>query len=324
MVGLGAAVAALAPDLSAIALRRLFIPMGPDRWPQQTHLSLIDRETPRKVARGDAFTLAVSVAPSEKPPAKARVTYRFEDGETQTESLSAVEGGTFRGRIETVDRPFSFSVAAGDDTSSIRDIDVRVVPPPVVNDLTVRLVAPSYTRLPPSTMAPGRNQVRAVNGTRIELQGLTNKPIARAELRLGEKASAGPVALDAARTTLTTSFDLTESVSFWFDMVDTEGFKNREAVRTDVRAFNDEAPRVTIEEPPHDRDIPAKATVPVVFQVSDDFGIHSARLIYKVAAGGSEPTQEVALPLWAADQSATGPGMWSSTRKCATRGTSPR
>jgi hypothetical protein len=302
---LGFAFFAGSPELTDIALRRLFNPFGPDRWPQQTHLKLIAGETPLKVARGDPFTLAVAIGAGERMPGTARATYRFEDGETETESLRAVEGGVFRGRIESVNRPFAFSVVAGDDTTSIRDVAVKVVPPPTVKDLTVRLAAPAYTGLAPETMAPGRTQIRAVMGTRIELEALANKPIARAELRLGEKTSATPVAFDPARTTLKTSFTLAESVPFWFELVDTEGFKNREAVRTEVRAFPDEPPRVTMDEPPHDRDVPAKAVVPVVFSIVDDFGIQSARVLYKVATGGSEPTQEVALPLWEAPRAAS-------------------
>jgi hypothetical protein len=300
------AIGAASPELSRIALRRLFLPFGQDRWPQQTHLALLTAETPRKVARGDSFTLAVAIGPGERMPASARATYRYEDGETETESLRAVEGGIFRGRIESVSRPFTFSVAAGDDSASIRNVAVKVVAPPTLNDLTVRLVSPPYTGLEPQTMAPGRNQIRAVIGTRIEVAALASKPIARADLHLGETTSGALVAVDGAGTGLKTAFVLTASTPFWFELLDTEGFKNREAIRTDVRAVADEAPRVTIEEPVHDRDVPAKAVVPIVFSVADDFGIQSARLLYKVASAGSEPTQEVALPLWEAPREGNG------------------
>ncbi len=175
----GLLVVATTPDLSAIALRRLLLPYGPDRWPQQTHLSLLDRETPRKVARGEPFTLAVAIGQGERAPTSAHATYRFDDGETVTESLRAIEGGVFRGRMESVNRPFQFSVAAGDDMSSIRDIAVEVVPPPTLKELTVRLIAPPYTKLAPQVLAPGRTQIRALEGTRVELAAVANKPLAR-------------------------------------------------------------------------------------------------------------------------------------------------
>ncbi len=292
------AVVAAEPALSRIAARRLFLPFGADRWPQMTHLTLLDKETPRKVARGEPFSLAVAVAQGDRVPSNAKATYRYDDGETGTESLRSVEGGVFRGRIEAVEKSFRFSVAAGDDQTSVRDIAVKVVPPPAVKEMTVRLVSPEYTRLAPQTLAQGKTQIKAVEGTRVELAVVANKPIESATLRLGDAAAPGAVVYDKTRTRLTTSFTLSASHPFWFELLDTEGFRNREFVKYDARSIRDEAPRVVIDEPTNDRDVPAQATVPVVFSVDDDFGIQSARLIYKAASGGSEPTQEVVLPLW--------------------------
>ncbi|MGD0784181.1 MAG: DUF4175 domain-containing protein, partial [Candidatus Aminicenantales bacterium] len=97
-----------------------------------------------------------------------------------------------------------------------------------------------------------------------------------------------------------TSFPVKENVAFWFALQDSEGFRNRDSVRYDVRMFRDEAPRVVIAEPRNDRDVPADAMVPVRVELDDDFGLHSARLLYKVSAGDSEPHDAVAIPLWSA------------------------
>jgi hypothetical protein len=299
-------VVAAEPGLSGIAARRLFLPFGKDQWPQQTHLALLEKETPRKIARGEPFSLAVAVAPGDRIPSSARATYRFDDGETLTEALRSVEGGIFRGRIETVERSFRFSVVAGDDSTSVRDVAVKVIPPPVIKDLVVRLVAPEYTKLAPQTLAPGKTQIKAVEGTRVELDALANKPIEVAALKLGEKVAGEAVKLDKARTHLKAKFTLSESAPFWFELLDTEGFRSREVTRYDARAIRDEAPRVVIDEPINDRDVPAAAAVPVEFTVDDDYGIHAARLVYRAASGGSEPTQEVVLPLWDAGDSSDG------------------
>ncbi len=289
---------ASAPQLSTIAMRRLFIPFGGDRWPQMTHLTLLENETPRKVARGDSFTLAVGIGKKDRVPSSAKVTYRFEDGEVATESLRSFEGGIFRGRIETVTKPFTFSVAAGDDTTSIRNLSVAVVPPPALKDATLTLVSPEYTGLAPQVMAPGRTQIRAVEGTRIEIKALANKPLKSSVLQLGETTSDAKILFDATRTQFTTYFNVKDSTPFWFDLRDTEGFRSREAVRFDLRAIRDEAPRVVIDDPANDRDVPVQATIPVTFTVDDDFGIQTARLLYQVARGDSEPSQDVVLPLF--------------------------
>jgi hypothetical protein len=289
------------PSMSTIALRRLFMPFGPDRWPQQTHIALIEKETPRKVARGDPFTLGVSVAKGDRVPAGAKAVYRFADGETMTESLRTAAGGIFRGRLESVNRPFRFSVTAGDDNTSIRDVAVAVVPPPAITQLTIRVVPPKYTGLPPELIETGHAQIRAVEGTVIELAALANKPIYKATLRVGDEVAPAVMEFTAGRTRFSTSFTVKQSAPFWFELRDTEGFRNHEVVRYELRASRDEAPRVVIDEPPNDRDVPAKATVPIAFTVDDDFGIHSARVLYKVATGDSEPSREVVLGLYSAE-----------------------
>ena len=288
------------PASTRLAMRRLFVPWGGDRWPQQTHLALSDTGTTLKIARGDSFTLSVQVRPGDRIPETARVTYSFIDGEEITEPLRATEGGEFHGRIETVNQPFKFSVAGGDDVGSIRDIEVKVVPPPALNRLTIRLVSPKYTGIATQTLAAGLTSFRVLEGTRIELDAQANKALAAAELYLGDQPAAGSVAFNPARTGFQTSFPVKENVAFWFALKDSEGFRNRDSVRYDVRMFKDEAPRVVIAEPRTDRDVPADAMVPVRVELDDDFGLHSARLLYKVSAGDSEPHDAVAIPLWSA------------------------
>ena len=294
------AFAALEPGLSRIAFHRLIRPFGPDQWPRSTHLTVLASETPTKVARGMPFTLAVAVGPGERPPSTAKVTYRYPDGETATEPLRPTDDGTFRGRLDTASVPFSFTVEAGDDVT--RPWTVAVVPPPALEKTAVRVVSPAYTALAVQSLAPGNTQVRAVEGTRIEFDATANKPIASATLRRGDAAAKEPVRVLEGGRGLSTAFVVKDSQPFWLELKDTEGFASQEVVRFDVRAIKDEAPRVAVEEPLHDRDVPPEATVPLQFAVDDDFGIQHARLVYKVAAGHSEPTREAIIPLWAAPE----------------------
>ena len=295
-VGAIAAVGYAEPVLSRIAIDRLLRPFGPARWPQATHLTVLAGETPTKIARGMPFTLAVAVAPGERPPSTAQVTYRYPDGETATESLRPTDDGTFRGRLDSVAVPFTFTVEAGDDVTE--PWSVAVVPPPTLVKTAVRVNAPAYTALATQALAPGNTQVRAVEGGRIEFDGVANKPIASAVLRQGDALSKEPVQIDSKGLALTTAFDVKESQPFWVELKDTEGFAGQEYVRFDVRVVKDEAPRVSVDEPSHDREVPPGSTVPIQFTIDDDFGIQLVRLAYKVAANASEATRDAIIPLW--------------------------
>jgi hypothetical protein len=301
----------LAPGTVRIAMKRLFLPLSGTTWPQRTHLVLDDGQTTLKVARGDSFTLSVKVRPGDKVPDSARATYEFADGDRASEPLRSVEGGEFRGRIESVNQPFHFTVTAGDDSSSIRDVPVKVVPPPTLKSLVVRLVSPAYTGIPPQVLAPGLTQLRALEGTKLQLEAIANKPLARAVLNVGEAPVGGDLKFDGARTGFRAELTVKNNFNFWFDLVDAEGFRNRDAVRYEVRGFSDLAPRVVIDEPKSDRDVPAEATIPVRLVLDDDFGLQSGKMIYRLATGDSEPHEAVDIPLWTAPRPGPGPAVGS-------------
>ena len=125
-----------------------------------------------------------------------------------------------------------------------------MVPPPALNRLTVRLIAPEYTGIPTQTLAPGLTTFRALEGTRIELDAQANKPLAAAELHMGEAILPRQrSSYELGPNRLQDAFTVKENTGFWFALKDTEGFRNRDAVRYDVAMFNDEAPRVMIDEP---------------------------------------------------------------------------
>ena len=50
--------------------------------------------------------------------------------------------------------------------------------------------------MPAQVLAPGLTQFRALEGTRLELEGLANKPLATAELRRGDNPAGGALAFD--------------------------------------------------------------------------------------------------------------------------------
>ena len=140
---------------------------------------------------------------------------------------------------------------------------VKVVPPPTLKSLAVRLIAPAYTGLPSQVLAPGLDPTSRPEGTRLELEALANKPLAHAELHVGETPVRRRLTFRSDREPdFKTALTVKDNFNFWFDLKDTEGFRNREAVRYEVRGFCDEAPRVVIDEPKTDRDVPAEATIP--------------------------------------------------------------
>ena len=199
-------------------------------------------------------------------PSTARVTYRYPDGETATEALRPTDDGTFRGRVDSATRPFSFRVAAGDDVTE--SIEVAVVPPPVLERTTVRLVAPGYTDLKPMMPGPGEHPGPGGRGDPDRVRGHREQAH-----RLGPATAGGPGRQGAGedrgrwRPALHRVHGPVVAAVLGRAEATPRDSAARRYVRFDIRALKDEAPRVTIDDPSHDRDVPAEATVPI-----DDHG----------------------------------------------------
>ena len=139
--GGGPCLVLVAPGTSRIAMRRLVRSVREPRAGRSRRISCSTSARPRSRSRGAIRSrLSVKVRPGDKIPESAQATYYFADGEDAGEPLRSIEGGEFRGRIESVNQPFHFTVTAGDDPTSIRDVAVKVVPPPTLKSLAVRLI----------------------------------------------------------------------------------------------------------------------------------------------------------------------------------------
>ena len=310
-VGLAAGVLALAglvmiaaPAFVADRHAAVDLPFGAWNGPSRPTSSWTTRTPPSTRARATSSRSSVKVRPRRQGP-RVRTTRPIASPMARRRSSRC---GPRRWRVPRPDRVGQSALPFHGDRGRRRHVDSRrgragrpAAEPEVVdhpNGLPAlhRGSDPDAGTRPDAAPSPGRNEA----GTR----GRGQQAPGTRQLRIGEDPAGGALAFDASRTRFKTAIPVKGSFTFWFGLQDTEGFLNRDEVRYDVRGFKDEAPRVVIEEPKTDRDVPADATVPVRIVLDDDFGLHSARLIYRVATGESEPHDEAVIPLWTAkDQS---------------------
>ncbi|RUL88446.1 coiled-coil domain-containing protein [Tautonia sociabilis] len=330
-----AAETAMAPEFQSIATRRFLL--GEVSWPKRTELTVT--EAPRKIARGMPYELVATAgvgrelpvvpprawfealghvvppltlledAVQGRGPGSARVSYRFDDGETVSSPLRPDEDGTFHGRLDVVNRSFRFYVTAGDDATDW--IDVEVVPPPTLDRVQVQVLPPAYTRPFASdeereaaveTLAPDLTQVRALEGSLVRFSATANKPLASAELMDDDRPTGLEVALRGDGSTLEATLEVRGAGSFWFALTDRDGFTNPEATRYELRSIVDSAPLSLIVEPQFDVSVPASAVVPIRIRAEDDFGLQLIRLLYTVSAPESADATDHVIPLWAAEK----------------------
>ena len=270
--------------------------------------------------------------PGDRIPDSAGVTYRFADGERSTEPLRAIEGGEFRGRIETVNQPFKFSVAGGDDTQLDPRRRGQGRPAPGAQPADASgWSRPPYTGIPAQTLAAGPDLVPGARRDPDRARG--RRPTSRSP-RPSSTSATQPAAGAASTSTRPgpasrPRFAVKDNVTL---LVRAQGHRGVPEPRVGALRRPDVQGRSPAGRHRRAQDRPRRAGrrhVPVRIELDDDFGIHSARLIYKVATGDSEPHEAVAIPLWSAPSGegpATGssPSLDASTRRSTTTGTSRR
>ena len=322
---------ALNQSASAVALQRLFRPFSAPAWPRQTSLRLLsadlvplefDAEDPLRIARGDTLKLLVENR-AGRLPSKIRFEYRFGDGDLQTDILRPTTLRDELGRAREVapaeivarQGPLEFRAVGGDD-DTMPFYRALVFPPPQIESLQVTLQPPSYTGRPAEQLPAGAGHVQGLLGTRVTIEATVNKRLRSAILRIKDQEQA-PTVLKEDQQHFTTSFVIAEEgvYSYWFELLDLQGFESREALRYEIRGVRDQVPEIFIDDPAADMLVTADAEVPVTTTAKDDLGLSAIRLQFRTGEAHASP--EISIPL-AGDpehpfEGNTSPQQWTAT-----------
>jgi len=274
------------PTSAQLALVRLARPFGGDAWPKFNDLTF--RHPPDRIALGKPFEVEL-VDRNHRMPDEVRIHYRFEgDGQNVEETVEPMHllNGVMTARKDAVTRPFKFRAEGGDDRS-MQWHALDVVEPPRVESLKITLYPPEYTGWPAE---PSEKQIHALRGTRVQLTGAANKPLASAALvqdgALQEGAATVPAALVDNKYGFSVPGDPAEPFiidkagTYAFDLKDTEGVSGGADDRWEIRAVPDQPPTVSIEQPGANVFVTRDAVVPLRINVKDDLAVHEVMLHY--------------------------------------------
>jgi hypothetical protein len=158
-------------------------------------------------------------------------------------------------------------------------LSIKVINRPLVQDLTVRIKPPAYTRLPAEIFTRNIMEISGFKGSMINLVGLASKEIATATLHFENRPSI-PVEMDGHRFKV--GFRLTTDDKAWFELIDHEGVSNLEPLVYPIYVANDVAPIVRVMVPAQDVIIGENMLLPVRLKMDDDFGFSKLELNYEI------------------------------------------
>lgn len=241
------------------------------------------------VAYGDPVHVTVRIdATSVVPEENGLLTFRLDDGtETPVELVPSPDDPTlFEGKLAKALGNMKVVAEVGDARSMPMDIEVRQRPE--VREGSIRYIYPAYTGR--KTSEPQKfGGLKALVGSSAEITITASKTLKSAQILRadGQKLALVQAGDDKREWKLPKPFLIDRSTNFSVEMVDEDGLANpRPAVVYPVDAQADEAPSVKLRWPSRDTIVTAKARKEILFDVSDDFGVRTVWLLYKVTKKG--------------------------------------
>jgi len=293
----GVVAVALRPAEAAVGLTRLVCPWSAAVWPRSTHLAW--RPEIRRMGRGQPFEIEVFDRRGRRLPDDVRIVYRQADGRVETEAARHVASDLFA-RRENIAQSFEFRVEGGDDHAQPWT-SVEVVDLAEIDRLHVRLTPPPYTGWPP-IVTPGH--VRALAGTRMELEGHATSILRSATLRFDDRRTwpALIVAPSEFRLPLPESEPIVvrKSTGYGIDLTDAGGLVSTARQHYEIRAVEDAPPRVLVQQPAPETSVTTAATVLLRIEAEDDLALRAVTLLAEVEVdrGGRAPTPPAPMELF--------------------------
>ncbi|MHC4176489.1 MAG: DUF4175 family protein, partial [Planctomycetota bacterium] len=285
-------------------------------WPRKTYMEIEGFEDGvEKVARGADFEVLAKAHtrwPPDRPrgrlqhpivPYTVQIRYRIEGGRRGRKSMQRLGKARTGGEepfqkyvytFEGVLAPHTFSIKGNDHV--LGDFRIEVVDSPTLGPMKLHCKYPAYTGLKPRTLSvPAAGEMQIPRGTEVTVHAKANKDLVgvRVDCTVGDESlsqtelTRSDLAADG-RSFSHTVPSLDGDTMLLFTLSDTDGITGREPVPLTLAAVNDYPPRLTARLNGIGTAITPEARLPVVGEITDDYGI--ARVWFEYAADQQEPS----------------------------------
>lgn len=282
----------LAPQTVGLwAQRNLLLSNTP--WPKSTHLmveGLRDGVLPHP--RGDDLNIRVGVREGSTVPRIVDIDYRFDSGESGDAAMTRLGERVFVADFPRVHQALRFRIRGGDDRTGW--IPVELIERPRVLASRIAVTPPTYTHQPTRTLRDNATLAEVLPGGIVEATIQTNEPIETADL-LFEGSPAGAVErIDD--TTWRGRIAPSGSGNIHFDLLATNGLRNRHPTPFTIRLQEDHKPHVSLRWPGVGDMVTPAAVLPLEVELTDEFGLATAALNIAIEPGEDRnQTQPLAL-----------------------------
>lgn len=179
-----------------------------------------------------------------------------------------------------------------------REFRVTVQLRPRLEELSLQVVPPGYTRLDTTNYSYPFSKIQAYKGSQINLVGKTNKPVARLSMR---RSTASDSAIIASQNADSTRFNhqwiLSAKDTVSFRMSDSAGLSNKNKFRFILEPREDQHPFVNLVSPSQNMKMKQPENLELQYEAGDDFGLTSAFLRFELQRAFTKNPDKGSVPL---------------------------
>lgn len=219
-------------------------------------------------------------------------------------------GDVYSQVVRNIREPFTYHFELNDGVGATHEMSVHY--PPVVKELRFTQIYPAYTGLPETVMSP--TALKLLEGSTLRIEGSASKELLAGVLRINGAANPQNLALVKPGETAFRA-DLTVPAAGWKSLsVHLEGEEQDGSINDPeypLQIERDKPPSINLSLPKDEMvSVLMNSTVPISFELADDYGFSSVTLSYQVfrplpdgtteqAESGSIPFKApVGLRLW--------------------------
>ncbi|MDZ7681680.1 MAG: DUF4175 family protein [Fodinibius sp.] len=171
--------------------------------------------------------------------------------------------------------------------------DVNVQLRPRLEQLSLNIIPPAYTRLDTTSYSYPFSKIQAYKGSKIELTGITNKPVSHFAISQNQSVDTlSTTATNGDSSVFKKQWTVTKTDTISFNMADSAGLSNKNKFRFVVDPRQDQQPFVSLLAPSDNIKMKTPEPLQLEYETSDDFGLTGASLHYELQRAFTDKPQQ--------------------------------
>ncbi len=238
-----------------------------------------------KIKKGNNLQIKVSV--KGKAPKEIIISTK---NKTETEFNKHIarldSSNIYLLNLRNIKSSFTYFAQKGDiKTESYK---VEVISPPIINNFSLDLIPPRYSRLPKWEQQSNGN-ISALKGTKINVKLSGSKILSEAQIIFSDSSKKQ---LEINNNQASGSFIVKRNIKYHFSIIDTDNNFNENPIKYNISLIEDNYPDIEITSPEQNSLLPNNDIISINYTVKDDYGFSKLSLYYNIYEINSEHEEQ--------------------------------